>query len=271
MVVLSAACRQQSVGGSATPPTQNQPAPAGTSAQPVATAGQQGSSSVPDVEPGPVQAMDKMGAYLRTLKAFQVIATTSRDDVLDDGEKIESAGTVDMLVKRPDGLRAVISSDRQDRTYFYDGKAFTLWAPRVNYYATASAPATLGELGDRLNDRYGLELPLADLFYWGERKTAGEFKSATDIGPSQVEGVSCEHYAYRGQDVDFQVWIQLGEYPLPRKIVITTLSDDARPQYRSVLNWNLAPAFNDAAFTFDPPSGARKIVFAESRPSGPTQ
>jgi hypothetical protein len=30
-----------------------------------------------------------------------------------------------------------------------------------------------------------------------------------------------------------------------------------------VYTWNLAPSFDDAAFVFDPPSGAQKIVFAE--------
>jgi uncharacterized protein DUF2092 len=30
-----------------------------------------------------------------------------------------------------------------------------------------------------------------------------------------------------------------------------------------VLTWNLAPSFNDAAFTFDPPPGAHPIVLED--------
>ena len=60
-----------------------------------------------------------------------------------------------------------------------------------------------------------------------------------------------------------QIWIQQGDYPLPRKLVLSTLTDEARPQHTSVYTWNLAPSFDDAAFVFDPPSGAQKIVFAE--------
>jgi hypothetical protein len=37
----------------------------------------------------------------------------------------------------------------------------------VNFYATVPAPATLAQLNEDLNDRYGTELPLVDLFYWG--------------------------------------------------------------------------------------------------------
>jgi hypothetical protein len=205
-----------------------------------------------------------MGAYLRTLKAFHVKSATSRDDVLDDGQKIEFDGTVDLLVQRPDRLRVEIDSDRQNRIFFYDGKTFTMWGPRVNYYATTQAPATLGELNETLASKYGIEVPLADLFYWGQRQVAGEILAADDIGPSQVEGTSCEHFAYHGREVDFQLWIQQGEYPLPRKLVITTLTDNSRPQYRSILNWNLAPSYNEAAFKFEPPANATKIAFAES-------
>ena len=84
-----------------------------------------------------------------------------------------------------------------------------------------------------------------------------------DLGPSAVEGTTCQHYAFRQDDIDWQIWIQKGEYPLPRKLVITTKTDEARPQHTAVYTWNLAPSFNDAAFTFDPPAGAGKVVLAE--------
>ncbi len=45
------------------------------------------------------------------------------------------------------------------------------------------------------------------------------------------------------------------------------MSDEARPQHTAVYTWNLAPSFNDAAFTFDPPKDAQKIVFAETSAS----
>jgi hypothetical protein len=51
----------------------------------------------------------------------------------------------------------------------------------------------------------------------------------------------------------------LGDFPLPKKFVIRTLTDDARPQHTSTLTWNLAPSYNEAAFAFDPPPGAERI------------
>jgi hypothetical protein len=221
-------------------------------------------SQTPALDPDAMAMLDKMGSYLRTLTAFQVQSTTSREDVLDDGQKIATDGTVDLLVQRPNRLRVEIQNDARHRMFFYDGKSFTMWARLVNYYASVPAPPTLAELVDVLNDKYDIELPLADLFYWGTDKAkVNQITSAIDVGPSQVGGVSCEHLAFRQDGIDWQLWLQSGAYPLPRKLVITTTSDDAKPQYTSVLTWNLAPAFDNEAFMFDPPADAHKISIQE--------
>jgi hypothetical protein len=210
-------------------------------------------------------ALEKMGTYLRSLKSFQVKATTTRDEVSADGQKIQFASTADMLVQRPNRMRAELTSDAQHRLFFYDGKTFTIWADLPGYYASVPAPATLSELSDRLEEKFSIELPLRDLFLWGsDRSKIDDLKAAVDIGPSQVQGTTVEHFAFRQNGLDWQIWIQKGDYPLPRKLVITTLTDDARPDYTAVLDWNLAPSFNDAAFGFDPPSGAKRIILTQT-------
>src|SRR5262245_41787775 len=116
-------------------------------------------------DPEAIKALENMSTYLRGLKAFQIRSETSRDEVLDDGQTVAFAGVVDMIVERPNRLRAEVTSDKQQRFYFADGKTFNVWARRVNYYPTIPAPPTLRELADTLVDKYDLELPLADLFY----------------------------------------------------------------------------------------------------------
>ena len=212
-----------------------------------------------------IAALERMGGYLRGLTTFQIRGETSRDEVLDDGQSVEFDAVVDMIVQRPNRIRAEVTSDRKDRLYFGDGKTFSVWARRMNYYATIPAPATLRELADTLADKYDLELPLVDLFYWGERKSLDDIRGASDIGASQVDGVTCEHYAFRQEGADWQVWIQQGDYPLPRKLVIRTTTDPARPQYTATLTWNLAPSYDDTAFTFDPPKDAKRITLVEAR------
>jgi len=157
-----------------------------------------------------------MGAYLRTLKAFHIQVEAEREEVLDNGLKVQFEGVVSLVARRPDRLRIEASSDRQERQYFYDGKQFTLWAPRLNYYATAPAPPTIIALVDALEAKFGIELPLVDLFRWGaEGWSSAAITAAVDLGPSTVGGTTCQHYAFRQEDLDWQIWIQKGIFRSP--------------------------------------------------------
>ena len=214
------------------------------------------------VDPDAVDAVKKMGAYLRSLKVFQVQGDVTHDDVLEDGLIVQSNSKIDMLAAKPDRLRVEVTGDDKQRLYLYDGKTFTAWGKLTNYYATVPAPPTIPELFNQVQEKYDIDLPLIDLFKWGTNEDdINKIKTAIDAGPTTVEGVTCEQYAFHQEGVDWQVWIQLGDYPLPRRLVITTLTDEARPQHSITLTWNLAPSFNDAAFVFDPPPDARRILF----------
>ena len=239
-------------------------------AQPGKSSAAHGSDAAMERDPDAIKALENMSDYLRSLKAIQVHVTTSRDEVLEDGQNVTFSGTVDMIAERPNHLRAEVINEKQHRMYFDDGKTFSIWARRVNYYATIPAPPTLRELADKLTGQYNLELPVADLFYWGERRSTADIVGAIDVGASQVDGTTCEHYAFRQDGAEWQLWIQQGNYPLPRKLVITTTTDPARPRSTSVMTWNLAPSYDAAAFTFDPPKDAKKIILAET-PSGDSQ
>jgi hypothetical protein len=215
------------------------------------------------VEPAAVAALDEMGAYLRSLKAYQVNAATSTQEVLTNGQKVTFHSETHVLARMPDRLRVSVQGDKRNRLYVYDGKQFTMLARSANYYATTPAPPTVPQLADALEDKLGVEMPLADLFRWGgPQSQAAAITSAMFVGISGVDGMSCGHYAFRQPGLDWQIWIQQGDHPLPRRLVLTTTTDDARPEYAATLDWNLAPSFNDATFTFIPPDGANRVVFA---------
>lgn len=216
-------------------------------------------------------ALDKMGAYLRTLSTFEVNADVTSDDVLEDGQTVQTNRAIHLLAAKPNRLFVEITSDEMERNYFYNGKDFTIYGKLVDYYATVPAPPTTYELIDELQKKFAIELPLVDLFLWGsdESSSADKLTSAIDLGPSSVNGTTCEQYAFRQSGLDWQIWIQQGDYPLPRKLVLVTTDDESRPRFTETLTWNLAPSFNEAAFTFDPPASAHKIQIAElSEPAG---
>jgi hypothetical protein len=215
----------------------------------------------PAVDPNAIAALEKMGAYLRTIKSFEINAKTSTDEVLDNGMKVLLDSTANMKVRRPDRLRVDLMSDRKDRSLFYDGKTITLYGPRVKYYASASAPSTISETVQVLAQKYGIEVPLADLFVWGtEQAKTDDIRSALHLGPATVDGTKADQYAFRQEGVDWQIWIQKGSTPLPLKLVVTTTSEAAQPQHVVLMRWNLAPKFDDSTFAFKPPQGVMRIA-----------
>jgi hypothetical protein len=192
--------------------------------------------TAPTLDTAAVGALKRMGAYLRTLTAFQIEADVTTEEVLRDGQKVQFENHVQLLASRPNKLRVELNSDRKQRLFVYDGKDFTLFAPRQKFYSTIDAPPTINDLATMLEDKYDVDLPLVDLFRFGSNddEITRKITAAKSLGPSTINDVTTEHFAFRQEGFDWQVWIQKGAYPLPLKLVITTMTDDARPQHTDV-------------------------------------
>lgn len=209
-----------------------------------------------------------MGAALRKLTSFSVTADTIREDVLDSGQKLQRSGIVEIRARRPNRLRVDAKWSQSQRSLYYNGTDATLYGERTGYYATAPAPQTILELLDVLSTRYGLELPLADLFVWGtEPDETQRLKTAMRAGFDQIDGRTCDHYAFQEEAVEWQVWINRQGEPLPCKLVITSVTDPSRPQYMARFTWTPSQSFADNVFQFTPPANAKRISF---RPIEPT-
>jgi hypothetical protein len=180
--------------------------------------------------------------------------------VLEDGQKLQQSSSAEIQVQRPNKLRAVMRSARAERELIFRDKTVTLFTPALKYYATAETASNIGGMIDQLEARYGVQIPLSDLFLWGtDAAPLDNIESAMNAGQDFIGKDLCDHYAFRQGKVDWQIWITTGEAPLPRKLVITSRTDEARPQSVSYIAWNLKPTFTDAIFKFTPPKGAQAI------------
>ncbi|VVE75167.1 hypothetical protein PSP31120_00409 [Pandoraea sputorum] len=212
------------------------------------------------VDPDAVQALHTMGTYLQSLQRFRVFTDLTGERVLADGQKLQHGASATLEVDRPHRLRAVMKSARTEREIIYDGKQATLYSPQQKYYASVPFDGTLAQLVDALRARYGVELPLADLFSWGTPEAQHQkFESAMFAGQDYVGSDLCDHYAFRQSGIDWQIWITSGSKPLPRKVVVTRTDDDARPQSTSVLSWQPGFSIKPSTFDFRPPAGAKRI------------
>jgi hypothetical protein len=211
-----------------------------------------------------IDALKAMSTYLMSASTLQAVSEGSLDVVTDDGQRIQLDGTTTYKVRRP-GFVIDYVSDMKSRRFIYDGKTFTVYSPKLGFYASVPAPPTNREVLDTIYKKFGIALPLEDLFRWSDPSYAARlqnFKAAYQVGTATIDGVETVHYAFREPEVDWEVWIQAGDQPLPKKLVIVDRTDPARPTFISRLTWQLNPTFTDADFAFVPDADAKRIELA---------
>ena len=140
-------------------PDRSQQFPTSGTADPIANEG--------TIEDGAIDALKEMSNYLMAAKTLGIVSRASRDVVTNDGQRIQLEGTTTYKVRRP-GFVIDYVSDIKSRRFIYDGKNFTVYSPKLGFYASAPAPGTNKEVLDTIYSKFGIALPLEDLFRWGD-------------------------------------------------------------------------------------------------------
>jgi hypothetical protein len=213
------------------------------------------------IAPDALQALRRMSAYLGALPVMDLTSQTSVDVVTVQGQRVQLDGAVHYKIRRPDAFVVEVDSDKKKRTFFYDGKQFTVFAPSLGFYATVPAPPTILQTLAALEAKFGIELPLEDLVRWSDPTAdpAAGLISGFAVGPDTLDGVATDQYAFRNANVDWQIWIQRGDKPLPLKVVIVDRTDPTDPNYVARLTWNASPAITQEDFTFRPGKDAKPV------------
>lgn len=213
------------------------------------------------ISPEAKAVLDRMSTYLRSLKTFQIESYPSRDEVTALGYKLQNNEHTVVTVSHPNKLRSEVTGDIRNRTYIYDGAKLTIYSPEDKVFARVDAPASTAKLiGGLLNA--GIEMPMIDVLYQANAGTLTEgVRGGLLVGETMIDGVACDHLAFRQATIDWQLWVEKGARPLPRKILITTRYEVGDPQYQATLRWNLQPKIDASTFVFTPPKGVTEIPF----------
>ena len=219
------------------------------------------------IEPKAEQLLRKMTAQLSTLKSFQFDADHATEIVTKDGQKIQLLAKSRVEVQRPDKMRSDRTGPLADVGFYYDGKNVTIFGKRKNMYAVAEAPKTLDKAIDVARTELDLDAPAADLLYRDSYPTLMEdVVSGTYLGLEEVGDRACHHLAFRGNETDWQIWIEDGEKALPCRYLITSKKVKESPQFLvEFSDWKLDEKFPADTFVFTPPKDAQKIDFLRVR------
>jgi hypothetical protein len=197
-----------------------------------------------------------MSSHLGNLPRFSVDYAAVDEVVTQEGEKLQFFHSGQVTVQRPDRVYAVQRGAAQTAEMFFDGSTLALFSREAGAFLqlqAAGLPAAIETV-----HRLGFDAPGADLL--GERPldpATMDMRSGTHVGMTFIDDTEVHHLAFRGAEVDWQLWITAGERPLPLRYVITSKTLGGAPEYVLQLrNWNLAPQIDEAHFSFTPPPGA---------------
>jgi hypothetical protein len=215
------------------------------------------------VEPKADALLRKMSTDLGGMKSFRVDSSQVMEVVTKEGEKIQGLAETSVAVKRPNKMRADRMGPLGGGSMYYDGSKFTFYGKRDNLYATADAPNSLDDTIDFARDVLSIDAPGADLMYGDPYALLMEDAvSGRYLGAEIVDGRKCHHLAYRGNEVDWQLWVEDGTPALPCRFVITSKKVAGSPEFTvSMKNWKKDETLGDESFVFTPPEGATKIEF----------
>jgi len=215
------------------------------------------------IDPQARQILKKMCDYLGGLQRFSVHTDNTLEDMLYWGYRVDYNITAEVVVRRPDKLRAERRGDLIDQVFFYDGKTLTLFNPSEKAYATEPAPGTIEAMFDFTRESLGLSVPAADLVYRNAFPLLMQDVSlAVVVGKSVIGGVRCDHLLFSRPGVDFQVWVADSGPPLPYKYVVTDTSTPARLSISTIMrDWDVKSTVSDDRFHFVPPKEAMRVDF----------
>jgi len=203
-----------------------------------------------------------MSSYLAKQKAYSYHAEVEFDQLLPKGPKIRLSGAVDVAVARPGSLYVDYRDDLSDRVVWFENGRTTLYDPVAGTYAQVSGPKDIDGMVAKLEKEYGASLPLGEL---AESDPAKVLTRGVDlahyVGVHNVEGVYCHHLVLQRPDLDLQVFVEVGDKPLVRKLVFEYPQQVGSPQYTaSITEWSFA-APKPELFVPKVPKDAAKVEF----------
>ncbi len=217
------------------------------------------------IDPEADQALKAMSDTLAAANSFSYESSQSMDQKDENGRMVRISRQGRIIVSRPDKAYAEVSGDDGRRALWYDGGSLTLMDKDSKEYAVIEVPDSIDRMLDHVMEEYDVTFPLADLLFPDPYSVlTDKVQTGTSLGKDLAGGQECQHLLFTQENVDWQIWIEIGKQPLPRKVVITMKKEPGSPQFVALLDkWNLAAAPAADTFVFQAPKDAKEVPISE--------
>lgn len=227
----------------------------------IACYGSQSASAEEDFDPDADKILKSMSDYMGELKSYTFSYDVDTEVIQRTGEKLQLSRSGKATIEHPGHAHVTRQSGIIDAEIFFDGKMLTLYGKKLNGYFQVENPGTIDQVIDTLREDLGADAPAADLLYsdsYSNLLIGAD--SSSYWGTSVINGTKAHHLSFRAADVDWQIWIQADDKPLPLKYVITSKWMAGAPQHSvRIYDWNVDPKVDTKMFTFTPPKDAKKL------------
>jgi hypothetical protein len=210
-----------------------------------------------------------MADFIAGAESLKVRISTRFDEIEEGGIKIKRAKESTVVLRRPNKL--YFKSERDDGEVaegWFDGSKLVIVPEGKNVYAEIPIAGSIDDMLDHLADNYSVDIAAADLLYSNLKEALrSDLLSGRHVGKRSFGGRSLDQFSYESNCCDWQIWIEQGDRPIPRQLVISFVSIDHDPEQIIVLeDWTFNEDVDDSKFSFSPPKSWKKIELARHAP-----
>ncbi len=207
----------------------------------------------------------KMSDYMGGLKSFSVDGHISDEHIMGDGFKLSMLRLASIKVQRPNKFHVSRKGMVRDQEIFFDGSTLVLYGKPLGVSVEVPVSGDMDAALDAFTETFGTEVPARDLVSTDSHTPLMEpVEESTHLGTVEIGGVTCRQLAFRTNEVDWQLWVEEGDRPLPCRYTITSKWTYGAPQFTVTFsNWELNPELSDSDFQFTAPEGVKATTVEE--------
>ena len=223
----------------------------------------------PALEPAVLETLRRMSDLLKSAKSFTFTYRSAHEQVAQTGQIVDFLHVTKVALTRPNKLRIDVTGAVWNTILRYDGKVVSLFDPTQGFFSQIEAPATIDETLMMLMDKLQTSFPvtgvlLADPY----EKMRDGLNTAVDLGVVTVDGITCRHLLFGEDGADWQLWVEEGKRPLPRRLAIVYKKVAGAPRVvASFSDWKLNASVPSGRFVFVKPPQAVQVELKTGPPS----
>lgn len=218
-----------------------------------------------DIDPEAISALQAMSNYLGSRSEYSFKADIMYDDVLKERQKIQFNAELTAYLTKPSKFAVSYVSDMGGYKLWYDAGQATILQVPTNDVATTLLPATVEQALNKLMEEDKFAPALSEFLFINTYKVlTRNVITGASFGTSRVSGTICRHLVFVEKDIDWQIWIEDGKRPVPRKLVITYKNLPESPQFIALIkDWVSDKPITSAAYKPDIPKINNRVDFSD--------